>query len=289
MAPSGLPGRRAFLRLQTRSVQGTAGAALRGGGGSPQASVGPHLRPGSSSVSNAGVTLPAPGGRGCMGVCDAAGLPRTAQAQAPPSPSGRSRAQGAPRSPRSAGEAASADPQCQPPPGEEAVALPAPAPPPRRPPATRPFPDSDPTCGSLGFSGRLGSRALSSHRPRFGRAPVRPTPGHAPFASGRPLANSPCCARAVLSPLPESRMSSWRRGLFQKQRFPPKSLLFSSVLELKAAAWPGGTPSAWHFTLSLRPLVSYRDKMACALPEFSSHELGVSGQEGPEPFPWGAV
>lgn len=183
-----------------------------------------------------------------MGVCDAAGLPRTAQAQAPPSPSGRSRAQGAPRSPRSAGEAASADPQCQPPPGEEAVALPAPAPPPR-PPASRPFPDSDPTCGSLG------SRAPSSRRPRFGRAPVRPTPGHAPFASGRPLADSPCCARAVLSPLPESRMSSCRRGLFQKQRFPPKSLLFSSVLVLmsavpKAAAWPGGAPSAWRFTLS---------------------------------------
>lgn len=32
VAPPGLPGRRAFLRLQTRSVQGTAGAALRGGG-----------------------------------------------------------------------------------------------------------------------------------------------------------------------------------------------------------------------------------------------------------------
>lgn len=32
VAPPGLPGRHAFLRLQTRSIQGTAGAALWGGG-----------------------------------------------------------------------------------------------------------------------------------------------------------------------------------------------------------------------------------------------------------------
>lgn len=128
--------------------------------------MGPHLRPGSSSVSNAGVTLPAPGGRGRVGVCDAAGLPRTAQAQAPHSPSGRSRAQGAPRSPRSTGEAASSDASAPASHGEEAVALPGPAPPPRRPPASRPFPDSIPRAGAWGSQAASGP-AL---RPAAGRA-----------------------------------------------------------------------------------------------------------------------